>query len=162
MNTVQLALGTSGDTVNVNSTAGSAGSVTTTIFGNGGGDAFTINGDALQDHNVFRGDAGNDLFTLNIAANIGAAGAGVSSLTIEGNSPSADSVNRDRLTINDNSGAARQLNYQYLATPGDLNIDGAANLGVAVQAPRWKRSCSTPPVPRMTSLKSPAPPRTTS
>ena len=120
---VQLALSRGVNTVNVNSTAGSGGAVSTTIFGNDGNDVFTINGDALQDNNIFRGDTDNDLFTLNIAANLGAAGAGISSVRIEGNSPSANSVNRDRLTINDNNAAAaRQLNYQYLATPGDLDI----------------------------------------
>lgn len=120
---VQLALSRGVNTVNVNSTAGSGGSVSTTIFGNDGNDLFTINGDALQDVNNFQGGLGNDLFTLNIAANLGAAGGGISSLQIEGNDPAANSANRDRLTINDNNAAAaRQLNYQYLATAGDLNI----------------------------------------
>ena len=130
---VQLALGTSTDTITVSSTAGNGGQVATTIFGNGGNDVFAINGDGLQDFNNFQGGLGNDLFTLNIAADLGAAGGGISSLQIEGNDPAANSVNRDRLTINDNNAAAlRQLNYQYLATPGDLDIlPSVAGAGLA-------------------------------
>jgi hypothetical protein len=145
LTTVQLALGTGGDTVNVASTAGNAGNVTTTIFGNGGDDSFVIAGDGLQDNNVFRGDGGQDSFALNIAANLGAGGAGITSLQIEGNAPAGDTVNRDRITINDNNAAAaRTLNYHYVSntkTAGDMDIEpivpgsglaGAVNASLAL------------------------------
>ncbi len=140
LDTVQLALGTAADTINVTGT-GSSGS--TTIFGNGSNDVFTIAGDALSANNSFQGGPGNDTFNLNIATHLGSTAAfAIASLVINGNDPAANSENRDRLNINDNNGGfARNLNFDHLDTAGDLDIlpevagagySGPINAGLAV------------------------------
>ena len=137
LNIIQLALGTGSDTINVPSTgADDFNSGATTIFGNAGDDTFLINGDALSGNNVFRGDVGNDSFAVDITSHLGSTAAGyspIASLRIEGNDTAADSENRDRLTIDDNLAAfARNLNFDYLDTAGDLDIvAGAAGAGYA-------------------------------
>lgn len=127
---------TGNDVVNVNDTT----AVTqTTLDTRQGNDTVTINGDNLSAANLFRGLGapsmadGNDFFTLNIAANLGAgAFAPLTSVQIEGNNQLAGIDGRDRLLINDNSGAARNLNYHYLtAGSGDIDIEAVGGAGLA-------------------------------
>src|SRR5207248_1536205 len=79
---------------------------------------------------------GNDQFTLNITEDIGGGAAfPVQSVQIQGNNgpggAPSDSENRDRVTVNDDNPGGRVLNYQYLATQGDLDIEaGASGLGL--------------------------------
>ncbi|MDX1944428.1 MAG: hypothetical protein SFU86_03405, partial [Pirellulaceae bacterium] len=121
LETLNVRTSTVVDTIAVNATTATN---TTTLDTREANDVVTIAGDALSANNTFQGFSGNDAFTLNIAANIGAtAFAPIASLTIAGQDPAADGENRDRLTINDSSPAARFLNYQYLtSTQGDLDI----------------------------------------
>jgi hypothetical protein len=113
------------DTIAVNATTASN---TTRIDMHDGSDfnTMTINGDALSAANIFHGSAGNDQFILNITAHIGDTGFfPTTSLEIWGdaNAPGPASTNRDRLIVNDNNaGFVRDLNYDYLDTPGDLDI----------------------------------------
>ncbi|MEA3210801.1 MAG: large repetitive protein [Chthoniobacter sp.] len=128
------------DTIAINATT----AITqTTVDAREGNDLLTLAGGSLSAGNVFQGFSGHDEFTLNIATNIGAtAFAPVTSVQIEGNAPS-DTVNRDRLTIND-SDIGRSLNYAYLSqTMGDLDIQhvaagsglfGAADLDLKVRS----------------------------
>ena len=92
---------------------------------------FNILGDGLSANNTFRGFDGNDQFNLTINFGIGlnAPIAPIASVVIEGNNPASDSNNRDRLTIQDNSGFARNLNYNHLDTTGDLDIQENVPLG---------------------------------
>ncbi|MGI8980394.1 MAG: dockerin type I domain-containing protein [Pirellulaceae bacterium] len=111
----------------------------TTLDTRQGNDTVTINGDNLSAANLFRGLGapsvadGNDFFTLNITANLGAgAFAPLTSVQIEGNNQLAGIDGRDRLLINDNSAAARNLNYHYLAAgSGDLDIEAVGGAGLA-------------------------------
>jgi hypothetical protein len=118
------------NTVTINATT--AG--TSNLWSNGGNDLWTIAGDSLSGQTFIQGNLGNDAFTLNIASHLGAsaiAGLPLTGLEINGNDPSADSENRDSLTINDNNAAfSRNLNFDYLDTAGDLDIlPGAAGAG---------------------------------
>ena len=88
---------------------------------------FNLTGDNLSANNTFFGFDGNDQFVLNIAGNIGTyavPGGAIAGLQIEGDANAGTdlSINRDRLTVNDNSGSARQLDYFYLTSQGDLNV----------------------------------------
>jgi hypothetical protein len=85
----------------------------------------TIIGDGLSADNLFSGNSGNDRFVLEIANDLGAASVyPLTSLEIQGNAPGGDSANRDSLEINDNSGAARNLEFDYLdSLAGDLDIN---------------------------------------
>ena len=99
-----------------------------------GADTVNIVGDALSAANSFTGLTGNDTFTVNIQAHLGASAfAPLTGLVISGNDPAGDSENRDRLNINDiNGGFVRNLNFDHLDTPGDLDIlPGAAGAGLA-------------------------------
>ena len=110
------------DVINVNDTTAT---VASTVDAREGDDVLTIRGDFLGAENTILGHDGNDDFTMTIVLNVGqAAFAPITSLSISGNSnPVADSNNRDRLTINDlNAGFARNLNYDYLDSQGDLNL----------------------------------------
>ena len=51
-----------------------------------------------------------------------------------GNDPAATTADRDTLTINDTSGAARDLIFDYLDTPGDLDINPGAGGGLGAGA----------------------------
>lgn len=87
---------------------------------------FNIIGDGLSANNTFRGFNGNDQFNVTINLNIGQnATTPIASVVIEGNANPvpADSNNRDRTTITDLNSVARNLNYRYLATQGDLDIE---------------------------------------
>ena len=101
-------------------------SISTRIDAREANDAMLISGDNLSANNLFQGFDGNDDFSLLISTHIGSSGfvSPTTSVRIEGNdNPLADSANRDRLTIVDgNSGFARSLNYDFLDTPGDLDI----------------------------------------
>ncbi|MFM7058814.1 MAG: beta strand repeat-containing protein, partial [Planctomycetota bacterium] len=110
-------------------------SVATRIDAREGDDAILISGDNLSASNLFQGFDGNDDFNLLISTHIGNSGfvSPTTLVQIEGNgNPATDSANRDRLTIRDsNSGFARSLNYDFLDTPGDLDIAaGALNAGL--------------------------------
>ena len=124
----QFADGSGASTLNINATADS-GNADSSIFGNVGSDLFVINGDGLGDDNLFLGGDGTDQFFLNVAGNIGnLSTSGINSVRIDGNAAS-DSVNRDQLVVNDNSGTARSLDYLTMNTQGDFNIapNGAGN-----------------------------------
>ena len=98
----------------------------TTVNAGDGDDQFILSGDGLGGTSLFRGEGGNDNFTLNIVSHIGATAVAdpTVSVQIEGNgNPLANSANRDRLIINDqNSGFSRNLIYDYLETQGDLDL----------------------------------------
>ena len=83
-------------------------------------------GDHLSAGNLFQGFDGNDEFALYIGTDIGSSSLfPVASLQIEGNSLGGDSENRDRLSVYDQSGAARSLTYDYLdSLAGDVDILG--------------------------------------
>ena len=148
------------DTIAVNDTTAT---VQTVVDGRDGLDTITIEGENLSGNNIFRGDSANgdtvapdnDQIILNIdaagtpngrfAAFAGPNGGdslgsdalyAITGLTIEGNEnvpPGPDTSNRDRLTVNDLSGNARNLFYFYLTSQGDLNIAAdptAANTGL--------------------------------
>jgi FG-GAP-like repeat/Bacterial Ig-like domain len=148
---VQVAGGSGNDTFDVNATSSAAfssgtGTGPNTFFGNAGNDVFNIAGDNLAGDNDFQGNAGNDTFNLNINTDLGAASGALNSLTIEGGAPSGATggtgggpggINRDALNINDLSGTARALNFQYdnptvtTAPSGNLLISGfAVNINV--------------------------------
>ena len=116
------------DTIAVNATTavGSPlGSIGTRIDMHDGNDSstLTINGDGLSAGNIFHGAAGVDNFVLNITNDLGATSfVNLTSLEIHGDTPSANAT-RDRLEINDLSGTARDLVFDYLDTPGDLDIN---------------------------------------
>ncbi|MFM8475698.1 MAG: beta strand repeat-containing protein, partial [Planctomycetaceae bacterium] len=101
-------------------------SVYTRIDAREGNDTMLINGDNLSANNLFQGFDGNDDFSLLISTHIGNSGvvSPTTSVRIEGNgNPIADSANRDRLTVVDgNAGFSRAVNYDFLNTPGDLDI----------------------------------------
>ncbi len=112
----------------------------TTLDTRQGNDTVTITGDNLSADNLFRGLGapsvadGNDFFTLNIAANLGAgAFVPLTSVRIEGNNQLAGVDGRDRVLINDNNaGFARNLNYHYLtAGSGDIDIEAVGGAGLA-------------------------------
>ena len=150
MTVYQFAAGTGNDTLNINNSLdgfAAANTVASSFFGNAGNDTFTIAGDGLADNNTISGGNDNDAFNLNITTNIGASTNGINSLTLQGDAglggAASSSINRDRITINDNSAASRSLNYHYIATSaGDLNIEptaagsglfGAANLNLQIR-----------------------------
>ena len=115
--------GSGGNTFDVNGTTSFA---PTAINGGGGDDTFNIDAAALGGTNLFSGGVGDDTFNLNIdpGESIGSETASITGVTIDGGDPSGNSVNRDRLNVNDNSGFARDLNYHYQSsTSGDLNIE---------------------------------------
>ena len=121
------------DTIDVDDTTATN---TTTVQGLGGNDTFNISGDNLSANNDFQGDdnggvstPGNDTFFLNVAANIGASAVyfPTASLSIEGDGTATGNTDTDRnqLIVNDNSGTARSLNFQYTdptKTSGNLDI----------------------------------------
>ncbi|MEI7699500.1 MAG: reprolysin-like metallopeptidase, partial [Planctomycetia bacterium] len=128
---VELNGGNIADTFNIQATP----SGTTTVNAGTGIDQFVISGDGLSGTSLFRGDADNDEFLLNIISHIGATAVSgpTVSVQIEGNAnPLANSANRDRLTINDsNEEFVRNLIYDFLDTQGDLDIlAGALNAGL--------------------------------
>ncbi|WP_237607275.1 CHRD domain-containing protein [Roseimaritima sediminicola] len=137
VNIIQLALGTGSDTIDVQGTgADEFSGGRTTIFGNSGEEVFTIDGDGLSGRNTFQGNQGNDSFELNITTELGSAAASyspLSNLMIEGNAPGLDSENRDRLTINDDSAAARSFTYDYLGSAGDLDLRDGFSIPVGVR-----------------------------
>jgi len=140
---LQLALGTGDDTININSTNGQGGA-STTVFANPGNDTFNIDGDRLGGNNDFRGNDGADQFNLTITTNIGALNPDpIAGLTLQGNEATGGAALRDRVTITDNASSSRTLNYQYLSTAGDINIQrvasgtglfGASNLALQVRS----------------------------
>ncbi len=123
------------DTINVNATT----AIDTTRIDVHDGDDFntmTINGDGLSADNIFHGSAGTDNFVLNITTNLGSGSfVDLTSLEIWGDAPdgAGDSSTRDRLEINDNSGAARDLVFDYLdSLTGDIDINPGAGGGLGV------------------------------
>ncbi len=108
----------------------------TTIDARQGEDVITVNGDALSAANTFSGGDDADQFALNITASLGDTSfVDLTALEFAGNDPAADSAQRDRLEINDDSGAARDLVFDYLDTPGDLDINPgpAGGLGAGAE-----------------------------
>ncbi|HVX13124.1 MAG TPA: DUF4214 domain-containing protein [Pirellulales bacterium] len=142
-----------GNTYNIGSTT--AGTETTVQDGDAsastGGSTFNITGDNLSAANTFEGHGGADKFFLNVAANLGQnAVAPLTSLAITGGSGGSDAT-RNQLIVNDNSGTARQLNFQYTdptQASGNLNIapsiagDGLAG-GNALTLPVVVKSMQT-------------------
>lgn len=122
---------TGADVINVNDTTATD---TTTLDSREGDDTITVAGDNLSAANFFNGHDDNDQFILNITNSIG----DNSVFTITGvqfggenglAGAASDSANRDRLTVNDNSGNFRNLAWNYLSTTsGDLDI-AAGNAG---------------------------------
>lgn len=114
--------------------ADTTASIATNLDAREGNDLLSILADNLSAANSFQGFDGNDDFTLAITTHIGNAGfVSPTSLLIEGNNnPAANSANRDRLNIIDsNTAFARNLNYDFLDSPGDLNIlAGSLNAGL--------------------------------
>ncbi|MGD0900739.1 MAG: hypothetical protein ABR915_23145, partial [Thermoguttaceae bacterium] len=124
-----------GNIYNINNTTAT---VSTTIndgtSSSSGDSTWNIKGDNLSASNSFYGFGGDDRFFLNIATNPGS-GAGVTaalaSLLIDGGlgvggAPNT-SANRDQLIVNDNSGTARTLNFQYAdptKSAGNLDLQG--------------------------------------
>ncbi len=107
----------------------------TTVDGFEGADRITVNGDGLSAANQFSGGEAADSFTLNITVGLGDASfVDVTALEFAGNDPAADPAQRDQLQINDNSGAARELVFDYLDTPGDLDINPGTGGGLGVGA----------------------------
>jgi Ca2+-binding RTX toxin-like protein len=130
LETLNVRASTGDDVINVNATTAITTSTIDSLTGN---DTVTINGDNLSADNVFLGSAGNDQFVLNVAADLGAgAFAPLTSLTINGNDPAGDSENRDRLTINDNSGAARAFDYDF-QDAGGINVEDGFAIDVQVR-----------------------------
>ncbi|WP_146522014.1 dockerin type I domain-containing protein [Stieleria varia] len=118
------------DTINVNATT-AVDTTTVDAFTGNDNATVTINGDGLSANNVFSGNTGNDNFVLNVTANLGATSfVDLTSLQINGDAPAADSSNRDTLTINDNSGTARDLVFDYLDTAGDLDVNPGVGGGL--------------------------------
>src|SRR5262249_34473481 len=126
--------GNGGNTYDINdTTATNTTTIGDGIAGNSGDSTWNINANNLSANNLFQGFDGNDQFNLNInvvGSSIGENAAfAIASLHIEGNDNlpgmPGDTVNRDRLTVNDNSGVRRALDYLYLNSQGDLNV--AAN-----------------------------------
>ncbi len=122
------------DVINVNDTTASD---TTRLDTHLGSDTTTINGENLSAANIFHGSTGNDEFILNIPTASGNIGDNalttITGVTIHGDGPGNDSENRDRTTINDNSGLARNLDYDYTDVAGGLDIEpgpGAPNAGL--------------------------------
>ena len=129
MDFVNVFTSTGPDTIAVNATTAID---TTRIDMHTGDDAttMTINGDGLSADNIFHGSAGTDNFVLNVTTNLGATSfTDLTSLEIHGDAPSANAA-RDRLEINDASGTARDLVFDYLDTPGDLDINPGAGGGL--------------------------------
>ena len=123
---------TGDDVINVNATTAVTATTIDSLTGN---DTVTINGDNLSADNVFLGNAGNDEFVLNVAADLGMGAlpfAALTSLSIQGQGPAADSDNRDRLTINDNSGAARGFDYDF-QDAGGVNVEDGFAIDVQVR-----------------------------
>jgi hypothetical protein len=119
------------DTIDVNATTATEFTRIDAYLGDDA-NTMTINGDALSANNLFMGNVGNDQFVLNIAAHLGdTAVYPLTSVEIRGDDPANDSINRDRLIINDNNaGFVRNLDYQYdSANPGGVDI--AANVAGA-------------------------------
>lgn len=123
------------DTIQINDTTAS---ILTQVDGRDGDDTINILGQNLSANNIIRGDAatgvpvtpGNDEITLfinGVGNSIGSnAVYAITDLTIEGSSNTggtANSANRDRLTVIDNSTLPRTLDYLYMTSQGDLNID---------------------------------------
>lgn len=147
-NIVYDANGTPGQLENFNFTGSSAGgndynlnvttaTVSTTVSDGdattSGNSTFGIGGSNLSGQNNFLGYGGLDSFLINVNTSIGqnaVAGGTITGVTIDGGlgvgGAANDSNNRDKVTVNDNSAAARQLNFQYLATQGDLDIRAAS------------------------------------
>ncbi len=112
------------DTITVDGTGASERTLVDSSTGN---DTITINGDRLSADNVFFGGTGNDTFTLNIAVNLGnnSLFALDSDIEFDGGDPASNSDNRDVLNINDNSGVARVLTFDYVAFD-QLDVGGFA------------------------------------
>jgi hypothetical protein len=116
-----------GNTITVDATTAS---VQTTIDSGAGNDANTVAGDYLSAANLFVGNAGDDLFLLNIADNLGVSAIfPMTALWIEGNdhNPATAFNARDRLVINDlkPSENDRTLAWQY----GFSSLDGSQGDG---------------------------------
>ncbi len=113
---------TGNDIINVNDTTATN---TTTLDAREGNDTVTIKGTTLSANNIFQGFDGNDQFILNIPGVGNSIGTGaafpIASLQIQGNNAS-DTVNRDRLTINDSGNVGRRIDYLFLNSQGDLNV----------------------------------------
>lgn len=108
---------------------------TTWIDSRGGTDLITVTGDGLSAVNVFAGGDDADELVLNVTTNLGDASfVDLMGLEIAGNDPAATTAERDRLTINDLSGAARELVFDYLDSPGALDILPGAGGGLGAGA----------------------------
>ncbi len=116
---------TGDDTVTVNDTTTTV-LTTVDLFTGNDSNTMTIKGDTLSGGNLFKGNAGNDKFVLNITSDLGASSVfPITSLQIEGNAPASDAANRDILQIVDYGSVVRTLTFTYL-TPvgGDIDITG--------------------------------------
>ncbi len=123
------------DSIDVNATTATD---TTRLDSHIGDDAntTTINGDGLSADNIFHGSAGFDRTVLNVTANLGATSfVDLTGLIIHGDDPANDTNQRDSVEINDNSGAARDLVFDYIDTAGgvDINPGGGGGLGAGVE-----------------------------
>ncbi len=107
----------------------------TTIDTREGSDLITVNGDGLSAANTFSGGDDADAFVLDITTNLGDASfVDLTSLEFAGNDPAATTAERDTLAINDASGAARDLIFDYLDTAGDLDINPGVGGGLGAGA----------------------------
>ncbi|MDP7020419.1 MAG: hypothetical protein QGG36_31765, partial [Pirellulaceae bacterium] len=122
LETLNIRTSTGADVVTVNHTT----AVTATNFdGRQGDDFVTIAGDELSAANTFDGMDGIDRFHLDIATDLGSAPfAPFASLTINGDSAAATTAARDSVEIDDNSGTARTLTFDYSDTGGSMTVSG--------------------------------------
>ena len=127
---------TGADTINVNDTTAT---VDTALSSYAGDDAatVTINGDGLSADNYFFGFSGTDRFVLNVTADLGASSVfPLTMLSIDGEDPDGSvTTTRDVLEINDNSGAARDLVFDYdpgATGEGDVDINPVGGAGFAI------------------------------
>ncbi|MGE3467423.1 MAG: beta strand repeat-containing protein, partial [Pyrinomonadaceae bacterium] len=127
INTIQLALGGGNDVIVVNSTGvDDFSNGRLTVFGNGGGDSFTINGDTLSGRNTFDGGTGDDSFGVNVTTGLGSAAQAhspFSNLRIDGGVSGTDP-----LTINGTSAADTASVGSGLAGDGTFTLNGSPNV----------------------------------
>ncbi|MBY0514255.1 MAG: hypothetical protein K2P78_10135, partial [Gemmataceae bacterium] len=110
---------------------------TTTLNTREGDDLVFVQGDNLSANNVFQGFDGNDDTRMDVGVNVGAnpgngnGGFAIQSVLFDGQNNLAGTAgttaNRDRLTINDFNNTVRDLNFQYLASQGGVDILGGGN-----------------------------------